>query len=746
VAVLGAVACGLALALPASAIQILQGGTNGGPGQDGGDAVAVAISADPSNSAGAFGGTGGTPGLVPTSGGDASATAETQVSGEASASATADGGRGGDGLGTVAAGPGGAAQASAVAENTSAESVNVYASAKGGHGGELALNGGAGGQASLGRVYGASSGGGAVNVRATLTGGEGGTGEQAGAGASVALQNAVDGDTSGALYLEQRAVGGDPGFGSGASPMAGSAESSLTVEKSAASLELVSEAFAGGRLGAISGVTFPGSGADATAIAEGSNSSGSATTRAFAVAGAGLGNDSGTPPGVGGEANLRATAKTVGDGHAVRVGEAPVPNPPFPPEMRTGAIGGRGGPAPGFPAIAPGRGGDARSLSIGTALGDSTVYVFDHALGGSGGGCVIILFGCGLTAGGGDASSEAIGEGAGHSSVEVHALAEGGQGGFRGEDSPRGGASVASASASGLGEVHATAEARPGGNQVGGIFFLSARPIALSGDASALATGLGSSGSAEAIAAARGGVMDRMALYAGASIATGASAEAQASAARSFSASDAPTTSDVLVRAAALPLAEDSQQVLEDNPGIEAAFAAAGVDEMLALGRIQMRSSQLADTDSILLSGAASFDVLAALVAVSELPRPGNVWVSFFAPELEGEGFESLRVRLARNDVDVVDLLFTDPDEARSGLDQLAFDLGAIRDVPPPGDPQPPLLAAGNFTLDLELLVRDVDDSFGVGFLVGSTPIPEPSTLLLVGIGLAVLAFRRSRA
>jgi hypothetical protein len=243
--------------------------------------------------------------------------------------------------------------------------------------------------------------------------------------------------------------------------------------------------------------------------------------------------------------------------------------------------------------------------------------------------------------------------------------------------------------------------------------------------------------------------MDRMTLHAGASIATGASAEAQASAARSFSASDAPTSSDVLVRATALPLAEDSQQVLDDNPGIEAAFADAGVDEMLALGRIQMHSSQLAGTESILLTGGASFDILAALFAQDELPlpRPANVWVSFFAPELDGDGFESLNVRLSRNQVDVLDLLFTDPEEAQDGLDQLALDLGAIRDPPPPeGEPQPPLLGTGTFTIDFDLRVRDVDDSFSVGLLVGSAPIPEPSTLLLVGLGLAVLAFRRSHA
>lgn len=271
------------------------------------------------------------------------------------------------------------------------------------------------------------------------------------------------------------------------------------------------------------------------------------------------------------------------------------------------------------------------------------------------------------------------------------------------------------------------------------------RPNPLSGDSAALATARGSSGWVASGAGASGGAVEQMALHAGASIATGASVEAKATAARLFSTAASGADPDVFARATALPLAEDSQQVFDEHAGVEAAFAAAGVDEILALGRFDMRSSQLADADSIMLSAGASFDIEASVLPIGEFSRPGNVWIAFFAPELAGEGFESLRVRLAHDDVSVFDLVFTDPDAARSHLDQLALDLGAIL-TPPPGGELPPLVGSGHFAVAFDLVVRDLDDSFGVGFLVGSTPIPEPSTLLLVALGLAAFAMRGRRA
>jgi hypothetical protein len=242
---------------------------------------------------------------------------------------------------------------------------------------------------------------------------------------------------------------------------------------------------------------------------------------------------------------------------------------------------------------------------------------------------------------------------------------------------------------------------------------------------------------------ASGGPVDQFMLHTGASIATGASVEASATAARAFSTAGSGGAPDVFATATVLPLAADSQQVLGEQGGIAAELTAAEVDEILALGRIDMRSSQLADVDSILLSAGAVFDVEASTIGLGGLPLPGNVWIGFFAPELSGDGFESLRLRLARNGVSVADLVFTDPDQARSHLDQLALDLGAILTDPLPGEP-PPLIGMARFAVDLDLVARERNDAFGVGFIVGATAIPEPSTLLLVAIGLVVLA-RRTR-
>ena len=66
--------------------------------------------------------------------------------------------------------------------------------------------GGNGGQATLSKVYGESTGGGTVNVYGQAIGGSGGeayNGGDGGRGASLSLTNAVDGKTSGDLYLAQ---------------------------------------------------------------------------------------------------------------------------------------------------------------------------------------------------------------------------------------------------------------------------------------------------------------------------------------------------------------------------------------------------------------------------------------------------------------------------------------------------------------------------------------------------------------
>jgi hypothetical protein len=172
-------------------------------------------------------------------------------------------------------------------------------------------------------------------------------------------------------------------------------------------------------------------------------------------------------------------------------------------------------------------------------------------------------------------------------------------------------------------------------------------------------------------------------------------------------------------------------------------FEQAEVDQYLGLGRIDMRSSQLADTSSILLSSSVDFDIAVSTVNLPGFPGPRSAWIGFFDSGVAGDGFESLRIRLGNNGDLILDVVLTDPDAIAPYLDELAVDLGQILPSFPPS--LPGVFPTGHLTLDLDLMVRDVDDGFGVGFIIGSTPVPEPSTALLFTLGLAVLAARARR-
>ena len=151
------------------------GGVDGGPG---GPAVADLVSGDATNTATANGGLGGS--ATNANGGDggaATASAETNVSAPATAEATANGGRGGNANGAPGVG-GDGGDATAEAHATGIGGSEARAFAVGGDGGN-ATNG-------------------------ALSGGDGGDG---------ILDDAVSGDDSTALVLEQTAIGGNGGQG-----------------------------------------------------------------------------------------------------------------------------------------------------------------------------------------------------------------------------------------------------------------------------------------------------------------------------------------------------------------------------------------------------------------------------------------------------------------------------------------------------------------------------------------------------
>lgn len=424
------------------------GGGNGGTGGAGGLANATAIT---------------TAGALP-----ATAIARTN-----DLAGSGRGGVGGSAPGDVAdftgldgqGGVGSAATVSATATNTSSAPVFVEATARGGDGGLGGLgtnlgpgNGGNGGGASLGTVYGGSTGGGTVTVLGSVIGGNGGgtpifalpsttpdlypLGVN-GDGASVTLANKVDGDTTGTLTLVQVAQGGDSGTGMMLNGGAGSATSTLNLTRSAQSFNAATFAVGGnGGTWSSSVAPYVERVGDAIAATTVTNNAGSVSATAHATGGQGSDEEL-TPvyfqyrgPSRGGNATASgsATVAASGGSHATSLDIA--------------AVGGNGGDS----TLNSTNNGGAASVPTATvsnaSAGPSVLTI--RATGGNGGN------GGALTSGalGGNATVgpvSAQGTDGGPVTVDIDAL--GGQGGNNAQGGKGGAVSISNITATGGGSA-----------------------------------------------------------------------------------------------------------------------------------------------------------------------------------------------------------------------------------------------------------------------------------------------------
>jgi hypothetical protein len=211
------------------------------------------------------------------------------------AASHARGGNGGDAEGPVDAQNGGTALSSIQLED--AGTVTASAVAQGGRGGnwsKLTPNeigkAGDGGLVEFDRISGNSTLGGSVVVQGEAIGGNAGNADGlgwGGQGASVLLSNAVTGSTSGSLRLIQVAKGGDGGDAEeGLAGSAGVAISELEFAIESASLYVETEA-RGGEGGGTTGEVYAEVGGAAEASARSTNFSGSTTASAKTVGGKG---------------------------------------------------------------------------------------------------------------------------------------------------------------------------------------------------------------------------------------------------------------------------------------------------------------------------------------------------------------------------------------------------------------------------------------------------------------------------
>jgi hypothetical protein len=604
---------------------------------------------------------------------------------------------------------------------------------------------GDGGAATLGTVFGASDGA-SVQVKGVVTGGEGGrgiAGIAAGDGASVSLDDAVDGETAGALWLSQRAFGGGAGFARDVPGSGGAAESHLARAKSAASFELESAAFGSGL--EVFGVlrnSLAADGAPGHASGRASNDAGSVVVKVFGVGGrAGVAGALASAGNRGGDGVASATAISEGDDHEVIIGGMLLPATRG--VFESGAHGGDGGSharpmwfpgeGAGWSSGSGGAGGNGRSTSLGIAKGASPVFVMDRATGGHGGKQIEMAEV--PRSDGGGAHSRAIGLGFVEAPVEARAWATGGDAGLVVElenigpeilpGIAPGGAAQADAIAIAGGSVIAEARAEAGrGTRVSENRQVPRLVAAVGGLAHATAHAHGRAG--EALASARSNALGtRVLVRAAAEVLRAASVEAR------IGPESIPEGSrgrgrwyrarhDAAANGRVAPDPSEVAAVLAAHASLADGLAAAGVEEVPALGRFTSRQRQWDRRQGVL----TRFEI--ELYIESSAAYGATHHVGFFAPRLpRRSGFDGLTVRIEKAGELIEEHRFEDARAARDFLDGGILDVGVVDGAGgrgPPNYPFPGPVPSMGTTVTLELSTMRPGARFEVGFLVGTAP------------------------
>jgi hypothetical protein len=549
------------------------------------------------------------------------------------------------------------------------------------------------------------------------------------AGASIHMDNAVDGETSGKLTLVQNGFG-ERGLSSTVcvvcpndypSGKGGDVFNRISRTGAHEFLSVAARSQAGQGGGTSRSGVMGGDGGMSSSILDVTNLEGAVEIEGYSLGGAG--GDSYVAPGKGGDAEIEFRAESFGDGHAVLVGYPEeiefIGNPLDFQFVRHGARGGEGGGSVVStlfdPLTAPG--GSAESHSEGIANGNSEVTVYDQARGGRGGegGGFGVTSRAGDGSRGGDAISSATAIGGGPSRVVADSKAFGGWGSRRTLTGGEGGDADAFALARGLGEVVASALAEGGSVELLGTTMGSARAVAEVEGATGMAT-------AEARTGAGGGAS----FTAMVTRATGTSTRVDATATHGAS---VPQDGEDAVGTAFVtgsPISEDVVLARSRNLALDALMSAEAGASVEAIGQWAARAD----------SGAPSTQVTELGLTLTTPASGGDVALAIFDLDSSNGGFESLSFSLeVLGEAIVEEVVFDDLDEATTYFASL-IDLGQAFDDDRSSGAAPHAIRA----IFEVVAAGDQQARFGLAAVV----VPEPSTAMLIAMGLSLLAARRT--
>jgi hypothetical protein len=199
---------------------------------------------------------------------------------------------------------------------------------------------------------------------------------------------------------------------------------------------------------------------------------------------------------------------------------------------------------------------------------------------------------------------------------------------------------------------------------------------------------------------------------------------------------------DAIALARGSPEPGDVESATQGTTQVAAAFSGDAIDLVLSLGQVGFTRSYQGEGE--LTTRQAAFEIAPDAFAVSVLQ---DVMLGFMNPGFLGEGFDSLRFQANLGDETVVDESFDELDEALAYFDDRVLDLGNFSIS---GGPRLQLVSPLQLVFDWSGFAdNDGEDRFGLDFIVGVAPIPEPGTGLLLALGLTLLAAhgrRHSRA